>query len=312
MLLYSGAWRSSPTPIAHRLSGATMSTTFDIDTLRSLVAIADARSFSRAALRLGRTQSAISLRIARLEVLVGHPVIERGRGRMVRLTARGETLVAHARQIIELNERAVASVRQPVSGARIRIGMPADFLERDFPLILRTIRAWHPAVNLEVRCDLSARLIDDVEDGRLDLAFFKRLPSSEAGSSIGSETMRWFRGANTRFAPDDTSSPFPLVAFAEGCAYRQEAVRGLGLARREWYLACEARSFSAVAAAVEAGLGYAALPARLGERRALAMVQPRGLPELEPIELAVTVASGRDAPVMRSIAGIVAQHCAAA
>jgi hypothetical protein len=42
------------------------------------------------------------------------------------------------------------------------------------------------------------------------------------------------------------------------------------------------------------------------------MVQPRGLPELEPIELAVSVASGRDAPLMRSIAGIVARHCAVA
>jgi DNA-binding transcriptional LysR family regulator len=289
-----------------------MPTTFDIDTLRSLIAIADAKSFSRAAERLGRTQSAISLRIARLEVLVGHPVIERARGRMVRLTARGETLVGHARQIIELNERAVASVRQPAAGARIRIGMPADFLERDFPLILRKISSWHPAANLAVRCDLSARLIEDVDDGRLDLAFFKRLPSSDAGSSIGSETLRWFRGANTRFVPGDTSSPFPLVAFAEGCAYRQEAVRGLGQARREWYLACEARSFPALAAAVEAGLGYAALPARLGERRALAVVQPKGLPALEPVELAVSIASGCDAPLIRSIAGIIAQHCAVA
>jgi DNA-binding transcriptional LysR family regulator len=288
-----------------------MPITFDIDTLRSLVAIADTRSFSRAAERLGRTQSAISLRIARLEVLVGHPVIERARGRMVRLTARGETLVGHARQMIELNERAVASVRQPRSGARIRIGMPADFLERDFPLILRKIRAWHPAEKLEVRCDLSARLVEEVDGGRLDLAFFKRLPSGEAGT-IGSEAMRWFRSADKRFVTGDMSSPFPLVAFAEGCAYREEAVRCLGQARREWYLGCQARSFPALAAAVEAGLGYAALPARLGERRALTAFQPRGLPELAPVELAVSIASGRDAPLIRSIAGMVAQHCAVA
>ncbi len=65
-----------------------MPTTLDIDILRSLVAIADTKSFSRAAERLGRTQSAISLRIARLEVLVGHPVIERARGRVIALTAR--------------------------------------------------------------------------------------------------------------------------------------------------------------------------------------------------------------------------------
>jgi DNA-binding transcriptional LysR family regulator len=289
-----------------------MPTTFDIDTLRSLVAIADTKSFSRAAEHLGRTQSAISLRIARLEVLVGHPVIERARGRMIALTERGKTLVEHARQIIELNERAVASVRRPTSGGRIRIGMPADFLERNFPLILRKIHCWHPAANFEVRSDLSARLIEDVDDGRLDLAFFKRSPSSDVGSTIGSETLRWFRGAAARFVPASTSSPFPLVAFAEGCAYRQEAVRGLGLAKREWYLACEARSFPALAAAVGAGLGYAALPAGLGERNALRVVHPRGLPKLEPVELAVSIASGRDAPLIRSIAGIIAQHCAVA
>jgi DNA-binding transcriptional LysR family regulator len=287
-----------------------MPTTFDIDTLRSLVAIADTRSFSRAAERLGRTQSAISLRIARLEVLVGHPVIERARGRVIALTARGKTLVEHARQIIELNERAVASVRRPTSGGRIRIGMPADFLERNFALTLRKIHCWHPTANFEVRSDLSARLIEDVDDGRLDLAFFKRSPSSEVGSTVGSETLRWFRGATARFVPPGTASPFPLVAFAEGCAYRQEAVRGLGLAKREWYLACEARSFPALAAAVEAGLGYAALPAELGERNALRAVHPKGLPKLRSVELAVSIASGRDAPLIRSIAGIIAQHCA--
>ncbi|MGO8909431.1 MAG: LysR substrate-binding domain-containing protein [Bradyrhizobium sp.] len=286
-----------------------MPTTLDIDTLRSLVAIADMKSFSRVAERLGRSQSAISLRIARLEVLVGHSVIERARGRVIGLTPRGERLVEHARQIIELNERAVASVRQPASGAHIKVGMPADFLERDFPLILQKIHSRHPAANLEVRSDLSARLIRDVDDGRLDLAFFKRLPSSDVGSPIGSETLRWFRGATARFATGGTSSPFPLVAFGEGCAYRQEAVRGLRQAGRNWYLACEARSFPALAAAVEAGLGYAALPARLGERKSLVVVHPKGLPKLEPVELAVNIASGRDAPLIRSIAGIIAQHC---
>ena len=289
-----------------------MPTTLDIDTLRSLVAIADTKSFSRVAERLGCTQSAISLRIARLEVLVGHPVIERARGRVIGLTARGETLVEHARQMIELNERAVASVRRPTSGGRIKIGMPADFLQRDFGLILQKIRCWHPAAHFEVRSDLSARLIADLDDGRLDLAFFKRLPSSDIGSAIGSETLRWFRGTTARQAAAGASSPFPLVAFAEGCAYRQEAVRGLKQAGREWYLACEARSFPALAAAVEAGLGYAALPVRLGERNSLVVVYPKGLPKLEPVELAVAIASGRDAPLIRSIAGIIAQHCAVA
>jgi DNA-binding transcriptional LysR family regulator len=74
------------------------------------------------------------------------------------------------------------------------------------------------------------------------------------------------------------SSPFPLVAFAEGCAYCQEAVRSLAQAKREWYLACEARSFPALAAAVAAGLGYAALPARPGARSIARWREGRGRP----------------------------------
>jgi DNA-binding transcriptional LysR family regulator len=289
-----------------------MTATLDIATLRSLVAIIDTRSFSRAAERLGRSQSAISLQIARLEVLLGYGVIERSRGRVIGPTERGETLVGHARQIIELNDRAVASADRPTSSARVRIGMPADFLERNFPLMLQEIRCRHPAANFEVRSNLSARLIEEVDEGRLDLALFKRSPSSDVGSAIGSEPMRWFRGATASFVAR-ASSPFPLVAFAEGCAYRQESVRSLGQTRRGWYLACEVRSFPALAAAVAAGLGYAALPARLGERnKALVGVHSQGLPKLQPVELAVGIAKGRDAPLIRSVADIIAQHYAVA
>src|SRR6202012_2609641 len=60
-----------------------MPTTLDIDTLRSLLAIVDTRSFSLAAERLGRSQSAVSLQISRLEGLVGHSVLARQRGRVV-------------------------------------------------------------------------------------------------------------------------------------------------------------------------------------------------------------------------------------
>ena len=64
----------------------------DMDLLRALVAIADSGSFSAAALRLGRTQSAISLQIKRLEEAVGHPLLERSQGRVVGPTAEGREI----------------------------------------------------------------------------------------------------------------------------------------------------------------------------------------------------------------------------
>lgn len=286
-----------------------MPTTLDIDTLRSLIAIVDMKSFSRAAERLGRSQSAISLQIARLEGLVGHPLLKRARGRLIGPTARGAALVAHARKIVELNERAVAAVRQPASGERIRLGMPADFLERDFSSTLDEIRARYPQARLSLRTDLSARLAEDIDHGRLDVALFKRAASNEAGAAIAFEPMAWFGDA----APSRVrhGEPVPLVAFAEGCAYRDEALRSLRLARRDWTVACEARSLSALVGAVESGLGYAALPVRLGERRSLKRADGlmEQLPTLNPVELALGIADHREMPFARAIGTIIAQRC---
>jgi DNA-binding transcriptional LysR family regulator len=289
---------------------STMPTTLDIDTLRSLLAIVELKSFSRAAERIGRSQSAISLQIARLEAMVGHPLLKRARGRVVGPTAKGAELVAHARDIITLNERAVAAMRQPHPGERIRLGVPADFLERDFASTIGEIRARFPDARLSLRTDLSARLAEDVGHGRLDLAFYKRAPSNAANAAIAFEPMAWF---GKTAAQDRSDAAIPLVAFADGCAYRDEALRSLRLGGREWAMACEAGSLSALVGAVRAGLGYAALPVRLGMRKSLRPASDLAdLPQLNAVELALDIAEGCDLPVARAIGSIIAERCALA
>jgi DNA-binding transcriptional LysR family regulator len=287
-----------------------MPTTLDIDTLRSLLAIVELKSFSRAAEQLGRSQSAISLQIARLEAVVGHSLLERARGRVLGPTAKGVELVAHAREIIALNERAVAAMRRPKSDQRIRLGMPADFLERDFASAFGEIRSRFPKARLSVRTDLSARLAEDVDRGRLDLAFYKRAPSNAADAAVAFEPMAWFGKVATSNRSDDA---VPLVAFADGCAYRDEALRSLRLGGREWTIACEARSLSALVGAVKAGLGYAALPIRLGERKSLRHAGDLAdLPQLNAVELALGIAEGCNLPFARAIGGIITERCALA
>src|SRR5689334_20199855 len=162
-----------------------MPATFDLDTLRALIAIADLKSFSRAAEQLGRSQSAISLQIARLESLTGHALLRRSRGRVIGPTARGAELITHARQMVDLNARAVAAMRRPAAIERVRIGLPADALERGLPAMLDDIRSRYPDVQLAWHTDLSAQLAADLGQGRLDLAVFKRMASDAAGAGIG-------------------------------------------------------------------------------------------------------------------------------
>jgi DNA-binding transcriptional LysR family regulator len=81
----------------------------DIKDLRYFTAVFEARSFSRAAEKLGTVQSNVSLRIRNLESRLAVTLFER-RYRTVAPTAKGETLYGHAKQVIELLDRTKQSV----------------------------------------------------------------------------------------------------------------------------------------------------------------------------------------------------------
>jgi len=285
-----------------------MPATFDLDTLRALIAIADLKSFSRAAEQLGRSQSAISLQIARLETLTGHALLQRSRGRVIGPTARGAELITHARQMVDLNARAVAAMRRPLATERIRIGLPADALERGLSSMLHDIRAHYPDMQLDWHTDLSAQLVADLDRGELDLAVFKRMPSNGTGAGIGAEPMAWFGCTTVSAAGGD--APVPLVLFAPGCAYRDAALRSLDQAGRDWRIACEVRSLAALLAGVSAGLGCTALPVRIGTDRTVN--RARNLPELAPVELALGIAEGCEQAAARAIGALIARHYAQA
>ena len=82
----------------------------DLDLVRSLVLIAEEKSFTRAAERVGRTQSAVSLQVQRLEALVGQTLIARSKGGGVELTPHGEELVERGRALLALNDEIIQSL----------------------------------------------------------------------------------------------------------------------------------------------------------------------------------------------------------
>jgi adenylate cyclase len=88
----------------------------DIDLLRSFVLIAEGGSFTRAAERVGRTQSAISLQVKKLEALIGHRLFERGKGGGVQLTPQGERFLDRARGLIAHNDEIVGAISAEPQG----------------------------------------------------------------------------------------------------------------------------------------------------------------------------------------------------
>src|SRR5664279_1395060 len=112
-----------------------MQQTRDIDPelLRAFLLIAEGESFTGAADRLGRTQSAVSMQIKRLEQILGQTVLSRGRGGGVTLTPHGRYLLSRARDILALNDEVVRTFRQPAMSGTVRLGTPDDYALSHIP-----------------------------------------------------------------------------------------------------------------------------------------------------------------------------------
>src|SRR5882724_8964547 len=140
-----------------------------IDVLRTFVVGHDLGSFARAAAQLGRSTSAISLQMRKLEEQVGKPLF-RKEGRGLALTQAGEVLLAHARRLVELNDAALAAVRGPAVTGHVRLGMPQDFTETWLPAMLARFAKINPDIRVDVVGDRNAILNESLARGDLDLA----------------------------------------------------------------------------------------------------------------------------------------------
>src|SRR3954468_6926317 len=141
----------------------------DTDLLRAFVLIAEGHSFTQAASRVGRTQSAISMQVKRLEETLGQPVLSRGKGGGVELTPHGHYLLTRARQILALNDEVLTTFRAPQIAGTVRLGSPDGCAFASLPRILKRFAETHPAVQVDVVCSPSFELMQRIKAGELDL-----------------------------------------------------------------------------------------------------------------------------------------------
>ena len=151
-----------------------MMTNIPMELLRTFAAIADCGSFSRAADIVGRTQSAVSMQVKRLEELIEKPLLKRD-SRNIKLTAEGLTLLNYTRKILKLNEEALSVLKQPELSGWVSIGLPDDYATRFLPEILASFSRTHPKVQVQVTCEPSHQLLS---------RNCKYVPRQEAGTGI--------------------------------------------------------------------------------------------------------------------------------
>jgi DNA-binding transcriptional LysR family regulator len=223
----------------------------DMDVLRTLAVAMDVGGFGKAAERLGRSQSAVSLQMRRLEERVGRPLFRR-EGRGLALTDAGDVVLGYARQILELNDQAVAAARGIAIGGSVRFGVPQDFGDSWLPGVLARFSRAHPSVLIEVRVDRANKLVERIAEGGLDLALMWGNPSVANTVTVQRLPMVWI-GLKGYAVPRGT--PVPLALFDSPCVFRQPGIEALERTHRPWRLAFTSPSLSGLWAAAAAGLG---------------------------------------------------------
>jgi DNA-binding transcriptional LysR family regulator len=231
----------------------------DIDTqlLRTFVSLAETRSFSRTGARVGRSQSAVSGQVAKLETALGVKLFARDT-RNVALTAEGERLLLDARAMVAQADAMLARFRAPDISGLVRFGSPEDFASFYLPDILGVFAAAHPAVELHVTCQLTLPLIAEFEAGEQDLIVIKQDP---AHPHPGARTL-WRERLVWATAPQFNAirRPVPLVLSPAPCVYRARALGALEAAGWDWLGVYTSPSFAGAIAAVQAGLGATVMP----------------------------------------------------
>jgi DNA-binding transcriptional LysR family regulator len=272
----------------------------EIDLLRTFDAVAGAGSFTAAAERVARTQSAVSLQIKRLEEIVGQRVFERT-SRSLALTTAGETLLGYARRILELNDESVRRIGEPPVTGVIRLGVTEYFVPTELPRLLARFAATYPGVQIEVRMGLSRELRRALPGGELD-AVIVRLGTHERGKTIWSEAQVWV--CREGMVPE-RGATVPLALLPSPCVLREHAIASLTRQRRAWKVAFTGSSMASVQAAVVAGLGVSIVP--------LSSVTPdmhilgRGYPDPGRLDIGVVRAAGTRKDIMDALQRVMNQ-----
>lgn len=262
----------------------------DLDLLRSFVIIAEEKSFTRAAERVGRTQSAVSLQVQRLEGLLGQKLFDRGKGGSIELTAQGQYLVGRAQEILALNDDILKSIRAaPVHGT-VRLGIPDEVSGRYLSRILERFAEQAPGIEVSVTAAASCQLAAQFKNGELDLVILDRglEPRQWPAEEIWRQPMRWITSDYHR---QHLRDPLPLVVSPAECPFRPPwlaqclsraiALGALDTAGRAYRIVNSASTTAGQFAAVSAGLAVASSMATWALPPGLRVVrEDEGLPPL--------------------------------
>lgn len=269
----------------------------DLDLLRTLVAVAQEETFSGAAERLHKTQSAVTQQMQRLEDQLDLTLFEK-HGRNKLLTGHGRKLVAYARHLLAINDETLRAMQDGQLEGELRLGSPHDVADTILPSVLTHIARWSPRVRLEIRVDRSPVLMTALRAGELDLTISTRFDQDFEGVVLRTSPTAWICAADY---VHDSALPVPLVLADEPSIFRRLALNALEQARVPWQTDYVAPNLVGIRAAVRARLGVTARSVEFLSPDMRVLGEKDGLPSLPDVTYFLWIRNDLINPLTRHV-----------
>jgi DNA-binding transcriptional LysR family regulator len=253
----------------------------DLEAVQAFVLTADLSSFTRAAEAMASTQSAVSLKIRRLEQGLGRRLLDRT-PRHVRLSAEGQSFLPAARNLVAAHQRALDAF--VVEHRRLIVGISHHIVGAELAGLLKRLNSSDPGLVIELHVDTSRDVLEAFDGGALDAAIVLGHDTTRRrdGEVLFEASFGWMAAPGfTRRAGE----PLRLATQAEPCSVRAMAIGALDQAGIAWTEVFVGGGIATIGAALSAGLAVAALARRVAPPDTVDIGPRLGLPPLPDREV---------------------------
>ena len=286
----------------------------DLDLLRCFVTVVESNGFTQASKRLHLTQSAITMKIKRLEDLLGKRLFVKSVPPL-KLTPEGEIILGYAYRLLELNHEMMMRVSKADVVTTIRLGVISHFGYHHLPLWLTAFKKAYPQIRVVMDMGMTDDLLKSLEEDRFDLviagAGYTGMAQYKSASRLHEqhfqkEKLIWVQADDSKIDPK--KDPLPLVMFGPQCRFRPLCLDALQKAGRTWEIVYDGGSIHAIQSAVEADLGLSVLTA-ISLKPGIEIAGKKvGLPPLPPCELAFYYRKHLTVPAVQKLAEFIVEQ----
>ncbi|BBB27011.1 LysR family transcriptional regulator [Amphritea japonica] len=231
----------------------------DLELLRTFVMVARTGELKKAALKVYRSQGAVSMQIKKLEELTGNCLLERS-NRGIRLTEAGQTLLSYSEQLLKLSSAALAALSDTDLAGKLSFGIPTDYAQSFLSFFMPILATELPNLEARIICDRSRNLRELISAGELDIAIVAGESEHSDETLLWSERLLWVAPSSARL---EEQSPLPIAMYEDSCIVRDLCLTQLKTSGQPYRIVFGSPVLDNIVTAVEEGFAISLLPESL-------------------------------------------------